>query len=67
MFTKRPIAENLAIAISLSCWSTAEIAAAGQRIFRKKYSTNAGILLKKPEMAAKFTNPQNAEYTLEAV
>ena len=35
MFIKRPIAENLAIAISLGCWSTAEIAAAGQSIFKK--------------------------------
>lgn len=35
MFTKRPIAENLAIAISLSCWSTNEIAAAGQTVFKK--------------------------------
>ena len=35
MFVKRPLAENLAIAISLSCWSTDEIAAAGQTVFKK--------------------------------
>ena len=35
MLIKRSPAENLAIAISLSCWSTAEIAAAGQSVFKK--------------------------------
>ena len=35
MLTKRSIAENLAIAISLNGWSTHEIAAAGQSVFRK--------------------------------
>ena len=35
MFIKRPLAENLAIAISQSCWSTNEITAAGQSVFKK--------------------------------
>ncbi len=35
MLPKRSIAQNIAIAISQSCWSTAEIAAAGQSVFSK--------------------------------
>jgi hypothetical protein len=35
MNTSRPIAENLGIAIARACWSTDEIATAGQSVFRK--------------------------------
>ena len=35
MFTERSIAENMAIAISQGCWSTAEISAAAQSVFKK--------------------------------
>ena len=63
MFIKRPIAENLAIAISLGCWSTAEIAAAGQSIFKKSQpwiDELASELRQQFEHAPKFNQLQHA-------
>ena len=63
MFTERPIAENLAIAISQSCWSTHEIAAAGQSIFKKPQPwiiELARELRKQFEHTPKFSQLQTA-------
>ena len=63
MFTKRPLAENLAIAISLSGWSTAEIAAAGQTIFKKRQpwiNDLASELRQQFEHPPKFNQLQHA-------
>ena len=54
MFTKRPIAENLAIAISQSCWSTDEIAAAGQSVFKRKQTWIIDLAI---ELRQKFEHP----------
>ena len=63
MLTKRSIAENLAIAISQSCWSTAEIAEAGQSIFKKPQAwinELAGKLRKQFEHPPKLAQLQDA-------
>ena len=63
MLTKRSIAENLAIAISQSCWSTAEIAKAGQSVFKKRQpwvNELAGELRKQFEHPPKLAQLQDA-------
>ena len=63
MFTKRSIAENLAIAISQSCWSTAEIAKAGQSVFKKRQpwvNELAGELRRQFEHPPKLAQLQEA-------
>jgi hypothetical protein len=60
----RSIAENLAIAISQACWSSAEIATAGQTVFTKRQSWIAELAV---SLRQQFPDQPNFGTLLEAI